>query len=320
MTYRAFLFENEFVTRMQDEVLPFLRERREDDTFQTADGKTLHTVYYRAHAPRGCVVIVHGMSEHTEKYHELCYYFLKSGLSVLLYDQRGHGHSTREAERGIVHVRSFAQYDEDLHALLTAMADKLPAPRYLFAHSMGGAVAARYLERGTDFFEKAWLSSPAISVRIKGAPRTFVWATCATACLFGKGKHRVHVMSPALPPDKESPRGASCASLARFEAYREVKKADPVLWSAKPSYAWLFSAMNATHRILRPRHLKNVKTPVRLYAAERDHLVELNPQRAFVKGIRNGRMCEIARARHELFNERDEISHPYFEELLDYFA
>lgn len=320
MTYRDFLFENEFAERMQREVLPFLRARREDGTFQAPDGATLHTVYYGADEPRGCVVIVHGMSEHTEKYHELCYYFLKSGLSVLLYDQRGHGYSSREAERGIVHIRHFAQYDEDLAALLCAMEDKLPSKRYLFAHSMGGAVAALYLERGTDFFERAWLSSPAIAIRIKGAPRPFVWCTCATACLLGRGGRRVHAMSPALPPEKESQRGSSCASVARFEAFREVKKADAALWSAKPSYAWLLTAMNTTHRILRPKRLKNVKIPVRLYAAEREHLVELNPQRAFIKGVRNGRMCEIAHARHELFSERDAISHPYFEELLDYFA
>ncbi len=320
MTYRDFLCENAFSHRMQAEVLPFLRARREDDTLQTADGATLHTVYYRADEPRGSVVIVHGMSEHTEKYHELCYYFLQSDLSVLLYDQRGHGYSTREAENGIVHIRHFTQYDEDLNALLCTMEDKLPTPRYLFAHSMGGAVAALYLERGTDFFQKAWLSSPAISVRIKGAPRAFVWTVCAGACLVGKGKKRVHVMSPALPPEKETGRGSSCASAARFEAFREVKKADSLLWSAKPSYAWLLTAMNTTHRILRPKRLRNVKIPVRLYAAEREHLVELNPQRTFIKGVRNGRMCEIAHARHELFSERDAISHPYFAELLDYFA
>ena len=320
MTYRDFLFETDFARRMQGEVLPFLAARREDGSYQTADGATLHTVYYRADAPRGCVVILHGMSEHAEKYHELCYYFLQSGLSVFLYDQRGHGRSTREAENGIVHIKRFTQYDEDFNELLLAMGDKLPSPRYLFAHSMGGAVAALYLERGNDFFERAWLSSPAISVRIKGAPRGFVRATCLAACLVGKGKQRVHVMSPALPPEKETGRGSSCASPARFEAFREVKSSDPALWSAKPSYAWLLSAMGVTRRILKRKHLRSVKTPVRVFAAEREHLVELNPQRAFAVGVPNGRICEIARARHELFNERDAISHPYFAELMEYFA
>lgn len=320
MTYRSFLHEDEFATRMQDEVLPYLHARREDGSFQTADGATLHTVYYTADEPRGCVVILHGLSEHTEKYHELCYYFLKNDLSVFLYDQRGHGHSTREVPNGIVHIHSFSQYDEDLNALLTAMADKLPTPLYLFAHSMGGAVAALYLERGMTPFEKAWLSSPAISVHTKGAPRPFVWLTCRAACVLGKGKHRIHTMSAPLPPDKETNRNSSCASRARFEALRAVKKGDPLLWSAKPSYAWLLAAMKATRRILHKKRLQNIKTPLRLYAAERDHLVELAPQCRFIADVPNGSACMIAHARHELFSERDALSHPYFEELLDYFA
>lgn len=320
MIYRDFLCEKNLAYRMQREVLPYLRARREEGTFTTADGATLFTVYYRADAPRGSVVILHGMGESAEKYHELCYYLLKNNLSVFLFDQRGHGRSTREAENGIVHIKDFAIYAQDFTDLMTSKLPALPAPHYLFAHSMGGAVAALYLEQGDTPFKKAWLSSPAIAVRIKGAPRGFVRFICAAACATGRGKKRIHVMKPPLPPEKETSKGSSCASLARFEAYRAVKLSDVRLHSAKPSYAWLRAATRATSRMLRKKQLQRVCIPVRILAAERDHLVELNAQRAFSRGIREGSICEISGARHELFNERDAIAHPYFAELLDYFA
>ncbi len=319
MIYRDFLEEKDFAWRMQREVLPYLRARREEGEFHTADGTSLFTVHYRADAPRGSVVILHGMGESAEKYHELCYYFLKNNLSVFLFDQRGHGRSTREAHAGIVHIKDFETYAQDFAELITHKLAELPTPRYLFAHSMGGAVAALYLERGTDVFHKAWLSSPAISVRIKGAPRGFVRLVCAVSCATGRAKERVHVMKPPLPPEKDTPAGSSCASIARFEAYRAVKLADARLHSAKPSYAWLRAATRATPRILRKKQLQCVCTPVRILAAERDHLVELKAQRAFARGIPDGAIWEIARARHEIFNERDSICHPYFAELLDYF-
>ena len=320
MTYRHFLEESNFASRMQDEVLPYLCARREEGKFQTVDGATLFTVHYRADAPRGSVVILHGMGESAEKYHELCYYFLKSNLSVFLFDQRGHGRSTREAHAGVVHIKDFEVYAQDFTDLIEAKLAELPTPRYLFAHSMGGAVAALYLERGTNVFDKALLSSPAIAIQIKGTPRALVRLICNAACAAGRAKERVHVMKPPLPPQEESHKGSSCASLARFEAYRAVKLSDKRLHSAKPSYAWLRAAMRATSHILRPRQLKRVCTSVRILSAERDHLVDLNAQRAFARAIADGEIFEIAHARHELFNECDHISHPYFNDLLDYFA
>ena len=320
MIYRDFLSEQDFALRMQREVLPYLRARREEGNFKTSDGASLFTLTYRADEPRGSVVVLHGMGESAEKYHELCYYLLKSGLSVFLFDQRGHGRSTREARSGVVHVKSFDTYASDFSELIEAKLNALPTPRYLFAHSMGGGVAALYLERGGNVFEKALLSSPALRVRVKGAPRTFVRLICAVCCAIGRGNERVHGMREPLPPEEETMENSSCASVARFEAYRKVKMSDKRLHSAKPSYAWLRAAMRATPRILRAKQLRRVHTLVRVVVAERDHLVEAQASLAFTRGIPCGEIFEVTRARHEIFNERDDVSHPYFEELLEYFA
>ncbi|MGL5979231.1 MAG: serine aminopeptidase domain-containing protein, partial [Erysipelotrichaceae bacterium] len=62
------------------------------------DGTNL---YYRVDGvnnPRAMVVIVHGLAEHHRRYDELTAFFNANEISVLRYDQRGHGLS--EGTRG----------------------------------------------------------------------------------------------------------------------------------------------------------------------------------------------------------------------------
>lgn len=319
MPYRHFLSEKEFAERMQNEVIPDLRARRHEERFTTKTGVTLFNVRFEADAPRGSVVILHGMSENAEKYRELIYYFLKNDLSVFIYDQRGHGRSTRVAEAGVVYVKKFAEYESDLAELLAAYGEMLPEPHYLFSHSMGGAVAALHLERDQDFFSRALFCSPMIEMHIKGAPMSLLRTMCKFETLAGNGEKRLRMLSPAAPPEKEQIHGASCASPARFEAYRAAKIENPRLRGAKPSYGWINESLAVTKRILARKKPERIKIPVRIYTAERDHLVKLAPQRAFAARIPDCHIFLVAGAKHELFNERDVISHAFFEEVLSFF-
>ena len=319
MSYRAFLSEQDFEKRMQSEVLPYLRARRHEERYTTKTGATLFNVRFSADDPRGSVVILHGMSENTEKYRELTYYFLKNGLSVFIYDQRGHGRSTRVAENSVVYVKKFKEYVSDLKELLLAYGEMLPTPHYLFSHSMGGAVAALYLEQDQTFFSRALFCSPMIKLHVKGAPMPLLRAMCRFETAIGNGKKRLRMLSPALPPEKEELRGASCASPARFEAYRAAKIDNPRLRGAKPSYGWINESLAVTKLILARKRPERIKIPVRLYSAERDNLVKFAPQRAFAKRVPNCDLLLMSGAKHELFNECDKISHVFFEELLAFF-
>ena len=89
------LREEEFDREMETTVAPALRKVREDGTFSGCDGRTLCYHVYRASEPRANLVVVHGFTESSEKYDELSWYFLQSGLSVYLFDHRGHGKSFR---------------------------------------------------------------------------------------------------------------------------------------------------------------------------------------------------------------------------------
>ena len=109
------------------------------------------------------MLIVHGFTENALKYSELIWSLLHLGFSVLAYDQRGHGRSWRAdgiPDISVTHVDHFSDYVEDLKTVCDTYSEIMPRPWFIFAHSMGGAVASLYLEQEPALFTAAVLSSP----------------------------------------------------------------------------------------------------------------------------------------------------------------
>ena len=317
---RSFLLcEADYARDFEERVIPTLSRVRQDFVHTTKSGAELYTVRYDAQQPRGTVVLLHGLGESAEKYRELCYYFLESGFTVLAFDQRGHGRSTRLVETGLIHTTRFSHYVEDLHELLCAQQAHLPAPRYLYAHSMGGGVAALYLAQHQGFFQKAVLSSPMIAMQYKGVPRFLGYAACAVLRLFGRGKKRFVGMSPSPSPEQECLERAEAQSVPRFEAYRKLKLTEPRFHAARPTVIWVQEALRCTRDILKRGAPEGITIPVRVYAAELETLVLEAPQRAFAKRLPNGEFHLVSGTKHEIYFAKDEVFHPYIKDILTFF-
>jgi alpha-beta hydrolase superfamily lysophospholipase len=87
---------------------------------------------------RGAVVLVHGMGEHGGRYRTVADELNRIGLSVLAYDQRGHGLSP--GKRG--HAPSARILAGDAAAAIAWTKERYPElPLFLYGHSMGGGVA-----------------------------------------------------------------------------------------------------------------------------------------------------------------------------------
>ena len=151
---------NEELTRY---VLPFIRLNFEDGYMKSADGTRIHYGYVTTPA----IVISHGFTECMPKYYEMIYYFAKAGYSVYMVEHRGHGFSERSvSDMSMVTVNSFDDYVSDLDMFIREIVMKREGrrPLYLYGHSMGGAIAALYLEKHPEVFTKAVLSSPMIEM------------------------------------------------------------------------------------------------------------------------------------------------------------
>ncbi len=109
--------------------------------FEAGDGLMLKYTNREAEIPKGIVVIVHGVSEHMQRYADTIRFLSKSGFSCRIFDQRGFG--TSAGPRG--HVESFHEYVADLAVFVDAIADDDQGkPLFVLAHSMGSLVALLY--------------------------------------------------------------------------------------------------------------------------------------------------------------------------------
>lgn len=130
----------------------------------TSGGVTLHAVRAQADEPKGALALVHGYGEHVGRYGELAALFNRLGLSVYMYDQRGHGRSG--GPRGA--VRRWSEYLDDLDAFLAQAAQWHGGPvETVFGHSMGGLVAACHALLRPHQLKVLVLSSPLFGLAVK---------------------------------------------------------------------------------------------------------------------------------------------------------
>ena len=133
----------------------------------TSDGLTLQLRSWSLAGPvRGTVIIVHGLGEHIGRYAHVAAYLNACGWAVVGYDQRGHGKS--EGARG-----ALAEPDsllQDLALVIDTVRSASAQPLLLLGHSMGGAVAGRFVAEALADAPAPWwrqldglvLSSPAL--------------------------------------------------------------------------------------------------------------------------------------------------------------
>lgn len=314
--------EKNYEALMRTVVEPGLAAMREEAELQLADGGTLHTEIYNRYDAKRAVVILHGYTETAEKFREMVWYFVQAGFSVFVYDQRGHGRSVREVEDlSVTHVERFDQYVEDLGQVM----DRVVRPRmggapvYLYAHSMGGAVAALSLMEHPEWFERAVLTGPMIQCVTAGIPPWMAEAVVRLMCLLGKGKERAIVGKP-FDPERETFEGSHSTCRPRYDYYQSKRVSTPHMQNCSPTNAWLREAIGVTRRLLDARNAKKVKAPLLLIQAGLDSIVSLPEQDRFVGLIPSARLVRFDDAKHEIYVCHDAVMERYLREILSFFG
>ncbi|MDW2981408.1 MAG: lysophospholipase [Rhodanobacter sp.] len=123
-----------------------------------ADGQPLLLRDWPLATPRGAVLLVHGLGEHSGRYRRLAQWFNQRGYAVRGYDQRGHGR-TPGRRGGLRHGDDLL---EDLASVYRDYARGLSHPPLLLGHSLGGLVALRAVLDGRVAPPALLLSSPAL--------------------------------------------------------------------------------------------------------------------------------------------------------------
>ena len=308
-----------YADTMNGIVLPELEKRAVHTTVRGADGRPIACTRYDAQDPCGTVAVLHGFTESAAKFSELTHSLLACGFSVLAYDQRGHGyswHSEGLSDGSLTHVDRFDEYVRDLRAVAEGPLAEMPKPYGIFAHSMGGAVTALFLESCPGVFSRAALCAPMIAPDRGGRPMWAARLLCGAARLAGQGKKRVFFAKPYDGHERFESSAAACRE--RFDWYDGVKFATPAYQNNSPSYSWTLEALNVTRKILRPGGPEGIDCPVRLYSAENDTLVLRDAQERFIRRVRDGAIRSVAGSKHEIFNSPDEVLFPWWHEVIGF--
>jgi len=284
--------------------------------FTAFDGARLRWGCLKAAAARAECVMVGGFTECIEKYFETIGDLAERGLSVWCLDWRGQGGSERP--RRLASRARPRRYDRDA-ADLALFTQSLPLtghPRFLIAHSMGGAIALLCLHRFSGLFNAAILSAPMLGICTGRIPTALArWITGA-ARAFGLGLRFVPGASRWRPdriPSPEASRVSSDPERCRlqyswFSACAELRVDEA-------TYGWLDEAFRLVKRLARPEFLAEIDTPILLASAGMESFVEPAAHRRVARLLPNCTLIEFSDSKHEPFLERDAIRNPWLDAI-----
>ena len=111
------------------------------------------------HSPKALLLLIHGLGEHSSRYHPMANYFVERGFGVYALDHKGHGKSNGTAG----FIDRFSDYQDGVSALFNVIKQEHPQiPVFLVGHSMGGLISAQFLLHHQVCFSGCILSAPAI--------------------------------------------------------------------------------------------------------------------------------------------------------------
>jgi len=236
--------------------------------------------------PVGTAVVCHGYYDHVGLYGHLIEFLLKQRLTVVTFDQPGHGLSTGPRAT----IGSFDEYVEALTDVLVHYQVDLPGPWYMIGQSMGGAVAMEYLAGREDHgFKEVVLLAPLI--------RPANWKLSRIAYMLAK--YTV----------KERPR--TITDNAENAEFLSLMRRDPLAPMVLP-VQWVTAMVSWMRRFEARSDLPFEPLVVQGLA---DETVDWQHNMNVLRQKTRPTLLEIPSARHHLVNESDLIRQQIFEWL-----
>jgi lysophospholipase len=312
--HKVFLGEEDYSDKISGIVSPLLTANRKTDYFKSVDDTRICYEYYNNPQEKAIIVIAHGFCEFKAKFEEVIFYFFQEGYSVFVLDQRGHGYSNRIVEDiSKVHVHSYDEYVLDLRHFITeiVMKNSMQKKLVLYAHSMGGAIGALFLEQYPEVFTCAILSSPMLEMNCGTTPVPIVWLVMMYKKLFQMEEEYVsgHGAFDGMPHFETS----SCLSEVRYNHIFSKRQQDDHYQTYGGSCAWTLASMIAVNKL--QKNAKRVKTPILLFQAGRDTTVKPKGQDRFAKKSPNTQLVKIPSSKHEIYNADTAIRKEYYQKI-----
>ncbi|MEZ5186225.1 MAG: alpha/beta hydrolase [Candidatus Nanopelagicales bacterium] len=184
--------------------------KHEENTHAAADGAEIYQQVWRPDTdPRGVVVLIHGLGEHSGRYGNLAQRFTEAGFAVFALDLRGHGHSS--GGRGDLRI---ADAVSDVGELVDRAKTEYPdLPVVVYGHSLGGLITMTYTVLRRPEIAAQVASAPALDSELREQKVKFTLAN-----LLG-----------GLLPSVAIPTGLDPEGVSRDPEVVAAYKADPLV-------------------------------------------------------------------------------------------
>jgi lysophospholipase len=299
-------------------VQSFYQAHGQTGTLVGEKGRTLSYVKYIHPQAVANIVIVEGFGESYLKYDELAFDLYQQKFSVFIMDHRGQGsseHLLDDANKGYIDRFDFLVSDL-ARFVQSVVPPQSVLPRFILAHSLGGAVTSRYLEAYPHEFRAAVLSSPMLSISFGHSEATAIAAVLGLEIVRGREHYAVTPQQNELGAYPF--QGNSLThSEARFNKNISQVVQHPEIFLGGQTLGWVSEAIRGSRKARSGGAL--VKIPVLLFQAEQDSIVTPEGQNIFCQATPLCRMEVIKGARHEIFQESDAARDQALREAITFF-
>ncbi|KAI8907266.1 Alpha/Beta hydrolase protein [Gorgonomyces haynaldii] len=250
-------------------------------------------LYSHTWAPEGEVkatcLFIHGFGEHIDRYAHVAAEFVNIGIKVGGFDQRGFGQTTKKnGDQG--HCGS----EELLFKDLLDFADSLKVegtPQFVYGHSMGGAIALKFVAQYPDRFKGVISSGPLL-------------AYGKAAALQPHEKFALKFI-PAIFPKLALPKVLPAHFISRDEQVQKMYETDPLIHA----YCSSRSGADMVQRIDTLMNLKTYPVPVLIAHGQADEITDPKASEQFIANIecQDKTLKLIPDAKHEIHNELPDV-------------
>lgn len=143
--------------------------QKQEFNYLSSNGSTLiHCVKWVPENPIGVIQIVHGITEHIDRYEEFANYMVNQGYIVIGNDHLGHGKSiiTDKPKMFIGELGSWNYLVKDINTLYEIITEEYKLPTYLIGFSLGSFVSRHYLIDYNPNYQKVILVGTGIQPNI----------------------------------------------------------------------------------------------------------------------------------------------------------
>ena len=238
-------------------------------------------------------------------------------MSFFLMDHRGMGFSERsfDNDRDKVFVKNFDYYVNYLRKFMCTVVDRKKYKNlFLVSHSMGGTVAALYLESFSDDFDGAVFASPMIKLNTGIFPEKA--AGLITDLLIFFGREKSYCITQGKRKYKNFKNNKLTSSKNRWDLWEDkILSEYPEVISGGATNRWLNESLKACRKALKNKH--KIKVPILILQAENDDIVKKEGIDVLCETA-NCKKIIFADSRHEIFMEKDSIRDFALQQILDF--